>query len=202
MIFRPLVVLTLMLLVFDLRAAGYATPSERVRALSDSFITVMQNNPQDRNARWVRLANIIYDSFDFRSRSQSVVYSRWRQAGEDERRKYTEFFAQYLDAVYSPGLQNIILRDEAIRDELATVETVVHADGKVVAVYFELKNNGGDWFAYDVVVDGNSLTEVFHSIHAAINRKEGLEAMSSEIRRRIDRYRESLPAEAKADAQS
>jgi len=190
MTLRPFVVLVLLIQSLNLAAADYSSPTGRVQDLTTRIIDTIQNNPQNRNARWTGISTLIYDGFDFRSMAQGILLNQWRRASEDERRKFTDFFSQYLEVTYSTAIQNIIYRDELIEGEMAIIQTVLHAGAEVTTVDFRLKDNDGIWFAYDVVVDGISLVENYRTLSNAINQGEGMEALTSDVQRRISRFRD------------
>ncbi|MGK0296989.1 MAG: phospholipid transport system substrate-binding protein [Gammaproteobacteria bacterium] len=192
---RSLVFSFLVLLTFNLVAADYSTPMGRVKDTTDRVISILQDKSLDRETSWNQIAALIYEGFDFRSMSQSVLATQWKRASEEERKKFTEFFSQYIEATYRSKIeaytdQEIIYKDEVIRGKLGVVETVIVAGNIEIPVNYKLKNNEGKWFAYDVVVEGVSLVANYRSTFAAIVKNEGMDGLMSDIQRRIEKYKE------------
>jgi len=188
MLVRPIVLSVLLFLPFSLVAADYTTPTGRVQDLTDRILTIIDDTPQDRNFRWNRLSALVYDGFDFRSMSQGILTNQWQRANEGERRKYTEFFSQYLDATYLPVTRSQIINSERVEALTANVDTVIESNGQQIPVQYKLKNNNGNWFAYDLVIDGISLVENYHTTYSAIIKNEGMDGLTSDVQRRINRY--------------
>jgi len=198
---RPLMVIILVVLSFNSAAADYSTPMGRVKDTTDRVITILKDTSLDRETRWSQIAALIYEGFDFRSMSQSVLSTQWQRATEEERKKFTEFFSQYIEATYRSKIeaytdQEIVYKDEVIRGDRGVVETVIIAGNIEIPVNYKLKNNEGNWYAYDVVIEGVSLVSNYRSTFAAIVKNEGMDGLLSDIQRRIDRYKEEAEKSA------
>jgi phospholipid transport system substrate-binding protein len=202
--YRLLLFVFLMVSTVNLAAADYSTPMGRVKDTTDRVISILKDESLDRESRWDQIAALIYEGFDFRSMSQSVLATQWRRATEEERRKFTEFFSQYIEATYRSKIesysnQEIIYKNEIVRDDLGVVETVIIAGDAEIPVNYKLKNNDGNWYAYDVVIEGVSLVANYRSTFAAIVKNEGMQGLMSNIQRRIERYKEQQKSTAGSD---
>ncbi len=195
MIIRFLFLISALTVSFTLTAADYSTPLGRVQDTADRVVAVLKQESLDQEARWRRIASLIYDSFDFRSMSQNVLSPHWQRATEDERRRFTEFFSQYIEATYrnrieSYNNQKFICRDELITGDRAVVNALLIAGETEIPMNFRLKNNDGNWYAYDVEIEYVSLVDSYHTTFAAIVGNEGIEGLIQNIHRRIIRYRD------------
>jgi phospholipid transport system substrate-binding protein len=197
--FRPLIAAVLVVLSFTVTAVDYSTPMGRVKDTTDRVIAILKDTSLDRETRWSQIAALIYEGFDFRSMSQSVLSTQWERATEEERKKFTEFFSQYIEATYRSKIEaytdeEIIYKDEVVRGDRGVVETVIIAGGVEIPVNYKLKNNDGSWYAYDVVIEGVSLVANYRSTFAAIVKNEGMGGLLSDIQRRIDKYKQENAA--------
>jgi phospholipid transport system substrate-binding protein len=195
---RFLIPLALVLVFHGAAGADYSTPRGRVQDAIGRVIAVLKDASLDREARWERIAAVIDDSFDFRSMSQSVLATHWKRASPEERERFIEFFSRYIEETYRARIeaysdQEIRFGGEVIRGDRAIVETVIVTKGGEIPVNFKLKNNDGQWYAYDVVVEGTSLVANYQNTFAAIVKNEGMEGLLSDIERRIERYRSAHP---------
>jgi phospholipid transport system substrate-binding protein len=196
---RPLIFILLVMVSFNLVAADYSTPMGRVKDTTDRVIAILKDDSLDRESRWEKIAALIYEGFDFRSMSQSVLATQWKRATEEERIKFTEFFSQYIEATYRSKIeaytdQQILYKDEVVRGQLGVVETVIVAGNTEIPVNYKLKNNDGNWYAYDVVIEGVSLVANYRSTFAAIVKNEGMDGLMLDIQRRIQKYKEENAA--------
>ncbi|MBT7951732.1 MAG: ABC transporter substrate-binding protein [Gammaproteobacteria bacterium] len=191
----------------NLIAADFSTPMGRVKDSVGRVITILKDKSLDRETSWQQIAAVIDDGFDFRSMSQSVLATNWKKASAEERSRFTEFFSQYIEETYRSRIEaytdeEIIYKDEVIRGKKAIVETVIKTSSTEIPVNYKLKNNDGEWFAYDVIVEGISLVNNYRNTFAVIVKNEGMDGLLSDIQRRIDRYKAAqLEEDAEADAE-
>ncbi|MEE8321195.1 MAG: ABC transporter substrate-binding protein [Gammaproteobacteria bacterium] len=172
-----------------------STPTGRVQDSIEKVIDVLKDRSLDREARWEKVGVIIDDSFDFRSMSQSVLASNWKKATPEERKRFVEFFSQYIEDTYRNKIeaytdQEVTVKGETIRGKRAIVETVIVTDTTVIPVNYKLKNNNGTWYAYDIVIEGVSLVNNYRSTFAAVVKNEGMEGLMDDIQRRIRKHRQ------------
>ena len=184
----------LLLLCSNLPAADYSTPMGRVKDSVEKVLKIMNNRDLDRETQWRRIAVVIDDSFDFRSMSQSVLSTHWRRATLEERERFVEFFSQYIEETYRSKIeaytdQKIEYKQETLKDDRAVVDVAIISSSTEIPVSFKLKNNAGEWFAYDVVIEGVSLVNNYRNTFSAIAKNEGMDGLLADIQRRIDNYK-------------
>jgi len=187
----------LLLAAFAAHAADYSTPMGRVKDSIERVIMALKGPGQDREARWEQVSTVIDESFDFRSMSQSVLATHWKEATPEERERFTEYFSQYIEEVYRTKIeaytdQQIKYGAEIIRGDRAEVETIIVTSANEIPVNFKLKNNNGQWFAYDVVIEGISLVANYRSTFSTIVKNEGMDGLLADIQSRIEKHRQEL----------
>ncbi|MBI2994709.1 MAG: ABC transporter substrate-binding protein [Gammaproteobacteria bacterium] len=198
---RLLTVPLMLLAACAAHAADYSTPMGRVRDSIDRVVAIVQDESISRDARWQRISVIIDEGFDFRSMSQSVLATEWKRATPEEREQFIRFFSQYIAETYRSKIeaytgQQIVYKSEVIDGDRAVVATEIVTDSTVIPVNYKLKNNDGQWYAYDVVVEGVSLVANYRSTFAAIANNEGMDGLLADIQRRIEKYKQEHPADA------
>lgn len=193
---------TILLLAWNVAlAADYSTPMGRVKDSVERVLGILNDTSLDRETQWRKVAVVIDESFDFRSMSQSVLSTHWRRATLEERERFTEFFSQYIEETYRSKIeaytdQKIEYKKETINGDRAVVDVSIVTSSSAIPVSFKLKDNGGDWFAYDVVIEGVSLVNNYRNIFTAIAKNEGMDGLLSDIQRRIDHYKSSVDGKA------
>ena len=197
---RTMVSWVLVLVSLSLAAAEFATPTERVKDTVERVIFILKDNTMEREVRWARISAVIKNSFDFRSMSQSVLATNWKKASPEEQERFTEFFTQYIEETYRDKIEaytdeEVIFRNETIRGNRATVETVIVTSSTEIPVDFKLRNDEGEWLAYDVVIEGISLVSNYRNTFSAIVKNEGMDGLLSDIQRRINKYKEEKEAQ-------
>jgi phospholipid transport system substrate-binding protein len=179
-------------------AADFSTPTARVRDSIQRVLSILKDPALHPETRWRRIGVVIDDGFDFRSMSQSVLATHWQRASPDERMRFVEFFSRYIEETYRSRIeaytdQQIRYESETISGDRAVVGTVVVTESAEIPVVFRLKNNDGQWYAYDVVIEGISLVENYRNTFAAIVHNEGMDGLLADIQRRIDRHKAGFP---------
>jgi phospholipid transport system substrate-binding protein len=173
---------------------GMQSPTERVRIGVNKVIAILQDKTLGREARQVKIREIIDDGFDFQSMSQSVLATNWKGASSEERRRFVSFFSEYLENTYMASIesytdQTIRYTGEKIRGDRAIVDSEIVTDTADIPITYKLKLNEGSWFAYDVVIEGVSLVSNYRTTFAAILRTEGMDGLLSDLQNKIDHYK-------------
>ena len=184
----------LILISFNVMAADFSTPTARVKDSVDRVITILKDQTLDRDAKWEQIATVIRQGFDFRSMSQSVLATNWRKASPEEQERFTEFFSQYIEETYRAKIEaytdeTVEYRKETIKGNRAVVETVIVTSSTEIPVNFKLRQDDGQWYAYDVVIEGISLVSNYRATFAAIVKNEGMDGLLNNIQKRIDKYK-------------
>ena len=185
----------LMFISAKLSAIQNTTPTEQVKGSVNKVLVILQDKTLDREQRWEKISVVINERFDFRSMSQSVLATNWQSATPEERERFVEFFSQYLEETYRTKIeaysnQEVIYLKESIYGKRAVVETVIKTDSTEIPVNYKLKNNDGEWYSYDVVIEGVSLVNNYRSTFAAIVKNDGMEGLLNDIEYRINKYKQ------------
>jgi len=181
-------------------------PTAMVSHTIDSIIDILRTQKAvPREQVWAQIGQIIDAHFDFRSMSQSVLATNWQAASKAEKRQFVEFFSQYLEDTYRTKIesytnQRVEYGKETIKGSRATVETFIVTDANRIPVNYKLKNNDGEWFAYDVVIEGASLVNNYRNTFDAIVKSQGMEGLLKDLEARISRYRAAHPQNGGAPA--
>ena len=175
-------------------AADYSTPTGRVKDSIEKVIVILNDSKLDRENKWQQIAAIIKGGFDFRSMSQSVLATNWQKASPEEQKRFTDFFTQYIEETYRAKIEaytdeKVLYKEETIKGDRATVDTVIVTKTTEIPVTFKLKNNDGQWYAYDVVIEGISLVSNYRTTFAAIVKNEGMDGLLNNIQGRINKYK-------------
>lgn len=170
------------------------TPTAAVREAVEQIIVILQRKPQTRESEWKEIGSIIDARFDFRSMSQSVLATNWQGASKAEKRRFVEYFSQYLEETYRTKIQaytnqHVEYGQETVNGNRATVNTFIVTDATRIPVNYKLRRNDDDWFAYDVVIEGVSLVNNYRDTFDAIVKSEGMDGLLRDLEQRIAKYK-------------
>jgi len=179
-------------------------PTERVRAGTNAVFMVLKNDSLDSEQKWEKIAAVLYDGFDFRSMSQSILAANWQKASPEEKLKFVEYFSQYLEQVYREKIeqytnQTVEYVSETVTDHRAVVDTVIVTSGTRIPVTYKMRDNEGEWMVYDVVIEGVSLVSNYRATYAEIVQTDGMEGLLLDIRDQIEASRAEYVLQRQAD---
>ncbi|MHC8441331.1 MAG: MlaC/ttg2D family ABC transporter substrate-binding protein [Candidatus Eutrophobiaceae bacterium] len=175
-------------------AADFKTPIARVEDSITQVVRVLRDKSMEREQRWSEIATIIRSGFDFRSMSQSVLATNWKAASPDEQQQFSEYFSQYMEEVYRSRIEaytdeEIRYVGETITGKRAVVKTEIITATAIIPVHYRLKKNkDGNWYAYDVIIEGVSLISNYRNTFAAIVKNEGMDGLLGNLKRKIDKH--------------
>ncbi len=174
-------------------------PAQRVKQGIERVLSIVQDKTLTQEQRYEQIRAIVDKHFDFRSMSQSVLATNWKKASPEERRRFVDFFSEYLENTYFGAIdaytgEQIEYGEGKIRGNRALVDTFIVTKTARIPVTYKLKLNDGDWYAYDVIIEGVSLVNNYRRTFSAIIREDGVDGLLNDIQQRIDKYKASQRA--------
>ncbi len=200
-LFRFIIFFAGLSLVNTAPAAQFATPTGQVQDSVEKVLSVLKDDSLDRDQRWEKIGVIINERFDFRSMSQSILATNWKRATPEEREKFVDYFSQYIEQTYRDKIeaydnQQIRFVDEKVYGKRAVVKMLIVTDQTEIPIDFRVKNNDGQWYSYDVVIEGVSLVNNYRNTFATILKNEGMDGLLNDISRRVQKHKQKQAAEA------
>jgi len=169
-------------------------PLDQVKVTVDGILAILRDNKLDWRSKQLSIESIIDRRFDFQTMSQSVLATNWQKATPEERKRFVEFFSQYLQHTYTEKMklysdQYVKYGAETLRGSRATVDTFIVTESADIPVTYKLRLDDGKWFAYDVVIEGVSLISNYRSTYSAIVKSEGIGGLLDNLESSIQKYR-------------
>ncbi|HEY3859307.1 MAG TPA: ABC transporter substrate-binding protein [Gammaproteobacteria bacterium] len=176
----------------DAAAPAAATPPDQViqQTVKEVFDTVNSKKAElqkDPSQLYDMVSKILLPHFDFALSSQLVLGSAWRTATEEQRKAFQDAFFNYLthsyaDALVKGNYSERNVKVEATRPssqpDRAMVKTQVLLTGsQPVEVDYVLRNESGQWKAFDVVIEGISYVHSYHDQFAPEVQQKGLDEL-------------------------
>jgi phospholipid transport system substrate-binding protein len=127
--------------------------------------------------------------FDTPYAAQLVLGQHWRNATPEQRKRFVEAFYQSLLYTYGDAMVDftadrlkVLPTKVADTDERATVRTEIkRSNGTKVGVNYSLRKVGGEWKAWDVVIDGISYVKSYREDYGAEVQQNGLDAVIARL---------------------
>jgi phospholipid transport system substrate-binding protein len=144
---------------------------------------------KDPTGLYKLVAETLLPHFDTPYAAQLVLGQHWRNATPEQRKRFVDAFYQSL--LYTYGDAMIDFTADRLRvlptkvtptDERATVRTEIkRSNGTKVGVSYSLRKVGGEWKAWDVVIDGISYVRSYREDYGSEVQQKGLDAVITRL---------------------
>jgi phospholipid transport system substrate-binding protein len=182
---------TLMFAFASLSRAEPMSPTQQVQVVVDEVLAILKDNKQQGEMRRQAIRDAIAPHFDFRAMSQSALSVDWKKASPAQQDEFVELFKKLLENVYivsmeEYGGQTVRYGKEKVNGKRASVETfILQPSGVETPVIYRVRLKQGEWFAYDVVVEGVSLVSNYRSTFRTIVHTEGIEGVLRQLEEKV-----------------
>jgi phospholipid transport system substrate-binding protein len=170
-------------------------PGDQVRQTVDKLLAIL-NNPQLRgedkkNERREELRKVLYSRFDFTEMAKRSLGPHWQRRSPEEQKEFVELFTSllegaYLDKIESYNGEKVQYLNETVDNDYAEVDTkIVDNHGQPFSVNYRLRNGGGDWKVYDVVIENVSLVNNYRSQFNRVLAKSSFEELLKTMKEKL-----------------
>ena len=165
----PWTIAGILLLTVHLSIGAAESPQDTLRSTIERLVMVLRDpalqGEGHRQERVEKVREILRPQFAFLEMAQQALGPRWRDRTEAEQREFVRLFTDLLEQAYSGILERyaaevqVLFDQERIQGSLAEVDTRVLSSPheQPVAITYRLRDEGGQWLVYDVVIDRVSL---------------------------------------------
>lgn len=186
-VFRSFLAVFLLFGFLNVAAVDEGQPTERVKYALTGVGSALQDTEATLGERWDRIRAVIEEVFDFHSMSASILTIGWTKATPEEQEQFVEYFTEYLEHMYREKIeaydeQEISFTDERIIGNRAIVDTVIHAGNTNIPVNYALRKRDGQWYGYDIVIEGLSLVSNFRGSFASMLDNHGMDGLLADLR--------------------
>jgi phospholipid transport system substrate-binding protein len=130
--------------------------------------------------------------FDFALAAQLVLGPNWRSASAAQKKEFQDAFYSYLIRSYADALVKGNYSDRNVQVEpyrpgsdpnRAQVMTkVLPPNGQPIEVDFQLRNENGEWKAFDVVIEGISYVQSYRGQFGPEIQAKGLDELIQRLK--------------------
>lgn len=143
------------------------SPAEVIRARNQAVTRILETSGDEPNEETrERLKEVINSVMDFKELSRRSLGKYWNERTEQEKKAFIEVFEQLIRnssvkklSVYRAD--SMTYDEPAVTGGEATVRTIAYKDRKSVEIVYEMHIVGGEWKAYDLVIDGASTIRTY-----------------------------------------
>ena len=179
-------------LAFAVSASADGDPMAAVKGTVNQVLSIV-GDPSYKSAtseRREKLRQVIAPRFDFTDMARSAMGYHWRSLSPVQRDQFVQLFTGLLEASYMGKIegykgQKIVYLKETQDGDLAQVNTQIAQSGnEPISVNYRLKQSGGSWKVYDVLVDQISLVGNYRNQFTRIINQKGYDSLVSAIKQK------------------
>jgi phospholipid transport system substrate-binding protein len=173
-------------------ASADGDPMVAVKGTVNQVLSIV-TDPSYKSAtagRRERLRQVIAPRFDFADMARSAMGYHWRSLSAAQRDQFVRLFTGLLEASYMGKIegykgQKVVYVKETHDGDLAQVNTqIVQRGNEPIAVNYRLKQSGGSWKVYDVLIDQISLVGNYRNQFSRIINEKGYDSLVRAIKQK------------------
>jgi phospholipid transport system substrate-binding protein len=166
-----------------------STVSQALGVLQDEDL----KKPERTNERVTRLKKIADLRFDYGEMAKRSLGSQWDKLVERERQEFVDLFTEFLTATYVEKIhsysgEEVKFLNERVEGNHAEVKSIMVGKKTETPLDYRLMMKGGEWKAYDVLVDGISLVRNYREQFTAILRSSSYEHLVQMLRDKVAQF--------------
>lgn len=191
-VYIPLFLLFLYLLIPAPLRAG--VPKEQVQTTVDKVLNILRDpqlkSENKKEERQSRLRQTIAPRSDFNEMAKRSLGAHWRRISPEKQQEFVKLFSDllersYVDKIDSYNGEKVLYTREKQDKDHAEVDTkVITKQGEEFSVSYKLRSIGGEWKAYDVVIENISLVNNYRSQFNRVLTKSPFEELLRRMKER------------------
>ena len=170
--------------------------SDNIKKVTDKLIIIVTDEKLqaiDRDAERQKLIREAVDEiFDWEAFSKRALGRHWKKRTVKEKKEFVDLFGKLLERTYMDKTrqysgEKVFFLDEVIDGEYGVAETmVVTSDGKEIAVNYRAQKENGEWWVYDIQIEGVSLVNNYRVQFNDIITKSSYEELVKRLKEKIE----------------
>lgn len=181
----------LVLLATTYVAASPLTPTQAVTNTLNAVSEVMADMTLSVQAKEAHVTALLYGRFDFENTGRRVLATRWKQATQTERAEFVVLLSQLVTRSYWKRLVEYqhgevrYLDEHRINDVYARVNTMVINGAAEIPIAYSLRQQSGDWLAYDVRIEGVSMVNKLRDAYLGVMKDTGMPGLLTHLKEQL-----------------
>lgn len=174
-----------------------AVPPDQVvqQTVKDMFDAVNSDKDElqkDHEKLYDIVGKTLMPHFDFALASQLVLGPEWRKASDAQKKAFQDAFYDYLVHSYADALVKGNYSDRNVQvqpyrpgndpNRAQVMTKVLPPSGQPIDVNFQMRNEGGHWKAFDVVIDGISYVQSYRGQFGPEIQAKGLDELIQRLK--------------------
>lgn len=170
-------------------AAGTAEAGKFIEKLGNQALSTISDAKLSKDAKQARLERLFSDSVDVPWVAHFVLGRYWKQATDDQKKRYLQAYEKFLIKHYTSRFTDYTsgsFKITATREDSASESTIsmqiIPGDGKSEPVQVDYRvRQGSNLKIFDVIVEGVSLITTQRSEFSSVIANKGIDHLISQL---------------------
>lgn len=195
--------LSLLLWTMPAAAAENLTPTETIKGPIDNVILILKDTafagPGNKAAQRAKIWETVRPMFDFQEISRRTIGTQWQAFSEEEQKRFTDVFAEFLGNTYIDKIQGefqdeeIVFLKELVKEPAALVRSKLVRKGMEIPIDYRMKRTNGNWLIYDILVEnGVSLVKNYRVQFQSALQKDTPAQLIQRLEEKLAQQRKEL----------
>lgn len=182
------------LLAAPLRPAqAEPSPTEHAKQTIDAVIEILKDDSLGTEAKHTKILALIDERFNFRWMSKRTLARNWKKADKTQQARFVELYREHLTRTYLKSLDTYsdeevqFVKERFPKKGYAQVDTLIAHKGIETPVNYRMKlAKDGQWYVYDVIIEGVSLVKNFRTSYNDIIRRDGVDGLLGKMQKKLE----------------
>ena len=171
-------------------------PTDQLKSRVDGIIRILSDPEMMKESRTAErraaMRKIAGEVFDFAEISKRSLARHWPPRTPAERQEFVRLYADLLERAYVGKLElytgeRIEYTGELPDGDVTTVKTrIITKQGTPIPVDYRMFQDGGQWRAYDALIEGVSLVGNYRSQFNTVIQRNGYEGLVKALRAKAE----------------
>ena len=179
-----------------LSAVESGSATEAVKQTIDEVLVILADQelkkPERKEELLNRLLTVIGKRFDYEEMGKRTLAKHWKEMNEDQQQEFVGLFRQFLTNSYASNVsgysgEEVEYVKERLKGDFAEVQTKVVSPKLEVPLNYRLLNKNGDWWVYDVLIDGVSLMKNYRGQFNRIIQSSSYDGLLEKLRSKANK---------------
>lgn len=170
-------------------------PTEKIRETTDKILAIVSDQalkaPDKTKERKRLVREVVDERFDWEEMSRRTLARHWARRTEEEKKEFVSLLGKLLERTYMDRVgdysgEKVLYGRESVDGDYGVVRIkIVTRKETEIPVMYRIKKKAGDWFVYDISVEGVSLVNNYRSQFNSIIVRSSYKDLVKKLRAKV-----------------
>lgn len=170
-------------------------PTEKIRETTDKILAIVSDQalkaPDKTKERKRLVREVVDERFDWEEMSRRTLARHWARRTEEEKKEFVCLLGKLLERTYMDRVgdysgEKVLYGRESVDGDYGVVRIKILTRKETeIPVMYRVKKKAGDWFVYDISVEGVSLVNNYRSQFNSIIVRSSYKDLVKKLRAKV-----------------